>query len=136
MTYRLAFTFFFRLVVTVDVVTVAVGVVVEVFCVVWITMFPVIDDRELLVWRPGNLEDTGGIVTISKGSAARKWLSWSVTKIFSLFERELLGFVLIESNSSLLLCDKVEKLLVADSSSDDLQWCLKRMIFKKVNKVC
>lgn len=120
-TYDSAFAFFFReLVVEDDVLELCVEAVGILFVVVvvWggggcgiigvsIIIFPVIEDKELLVCRPGNFVVTGGIFVIFESSLSvyvnTLW-EFNLVKIFSLFDREMfwLGVVNNEESSSLL----------------------------------
>lgn len=91
-----------------------------------ITICPVTEDKELLVWRPGSFVDVGGIFSVKfcflfTNSKAEK-------RIFSLFDKQFSGFFINCSSTTLSKLKLKEDLrshdevwLDVDENDEDLQ---------------
>ena len=125
---------------------IAVELLVEIVLgvVAWMTILPVTEDKELFVWRPGNLVVTGGILvikfwsTLNSATLSNLFNDFFLTKIFSLLllkESELFFNESMSSLSSLSsLDDEDDLLLKLTEDFDEVEEDLKQseMWFRKM----
>lgn len=108
---------------------IAVELLVEIVLgvVAWMTILPVTEDKELFVWRPGNLVVTGGILvikfwsTLNSATLSNLFNDFFLTKIFSLLllkESELFFSESMSSFSSLSSLDDEDDLLLLKLTED------------------